>query len=480
MRKMVSYVLSAMILVGSMAAYFTASAETASLQLSTKVEDYVLHTEPDKISEQDDSLVIQKPGYISVYQLKDITVKDVELSFNVKFEDVNETADFVFEVSVRNQDPAKYLWEKKDSFSLKFEPYESGGKRYIKSFFKKNLEGDDDGGFGFCDGLFEIIDGDTIAKDLTLKITTSSGNTTFILIADGVEMVNVVKSGYDMAAGAVVINTDNCKTVISNPSNSTPADPSNNVNLSTKLDDWTLQKCPELASEQGDSMVIDNHDATSHYILNDVLKKDIVLKFKVKFDEITQENNKIFFEVAFRNQNPTDLLWQRNDFYSLMFCPLMVGEKKYVKAYFREAISGDEFGFVDDLIEIVDGSTPEMNIEVSAITEDSNTTFKLLVNGVERVNTTKEGYDKAAGAVVLETLKCKTVISPFVNIEPSTDETTGSDETSGTTKNDDNQEDDDTDLPKTSDITAAPYALIFILIAVAVVSGLACVKKKSL
>ena len=480
MRKMVSYVLSAMILVGSIAAYFTASAETASLQLSTKVEDYVLHTEPDKISEQDDSLVIQEPGYISVYQLKDITVKDVELSFNVKFEDVNETADFVFEVSVRNQDPAKYLWEKKDSFSLKFEPYESGGKRYIKSFFKKNLEGDDDGGFGFCDGLFEIIDGDTIAKDLTLKITTSSGNTTFILIADGVEMVNVVKSGYDMAAGAVVINTNNCKTVISNPSNSTPADPSNNVNLSTKLDNWVLQRFPELASEQGDSMVIDNHDATSHYILKNVSKKDIVLKFKVKFDEITQDYNSMFFEVAFRNQNPTDLLWQRNDFYSLMFCPLMVGEKKYVKAYFREAISGDEFGFVDDLIEIVDGSTPEMNIEVSAITEDSNTTFKLLVNGVERVNTTKEGYDKAAGAVVLETLKCKTVISPFVNIEHSTDETTGSDETSGTTKNDDNQEDDDTDLPKTSDTTAAPYALIFILIAVAVVSGLACVKKKSL
>ena len=224
-----------------------------------------------------------------------------------------------------------------------------------------------------------------------------------------------MKKGVSILLSVAIVVVMTCSTMgvrLLTAAEGTAADPSNNVNLSTKLDDWTLQKCPELASEQGDSMVIDNHDATSHYILNDVLKKDIVLKFKVKFDEITQENNKIFFEVAFRNQNPTDLLWQRNDFYSLMFCPLMVGEKKYVKAYFREAISGDEFGFVDDLIEIVDGSTPEMNIEVSAITVDGDTTFKLDVNGVERVNTTKEGYDKATGAVVLETLLCKTTISP--------------------------------------------------------------------
>ncbi|HQD38400.1 MAG TPA: hypothetical protein PK687_05730, partial [Candidatus Avimonas sp.] len=70
------------------------------VQLGTKISDYILHADGDSASEQDGALYISEPGYIANYQLKDVSVKDIDLRFKVKFEDITANhANWFFEVS---------------------------------------------------------------------------------------------------------------------------------------------------------------------------------------------------------------------------------------------------------------------------------------------------------------------------------------------------------------------------------------------
>ncbi|MDD4494905.1 MAG: hypothetical protein PHV32_11290 [Eubacteriales bacterium] len=410
MKKSLSVLLSIAILVGmlvgSMA--FSASALGEAVTLSNKISDYTLLTESDKASQQGDKLVINTPGYISNYQLNGVAVKDIELTFNIQFEEITATAGgFIFEVSVRNQTPAKYLWEKYDSYSLKFEKQTSGGKDYLKAYMKKNQAGADDGGFGVCDNLIEIVDGKTNAAQVTFKAISEGTGTRFTLIVDGVTYVDTVKAGYDIPAGVVTINTSKCKTIIGN---SVPVDPSSKLKLSTNLQDWTLYRFQDHAVQVGSTMVLGPYTSTTHDILKNVSKRDLELRFKVKFDQITQSDNATFFELAFRNTAPTTQLWQRAGFLSMQFCPLTMGDKKYVKFYFRDSTEGQAFGVIDNVVEIIDGSTPEMDIVVSAINDGDNVVMKFAVDGVELINTVKT-YNRPEGAIVLETLRAKVTLS---------------------------------------------------------------------
>ena len=474
MKKSASFVLSAIVLVSSMVFCFSASAETALVQLSNKVEDYILHSDADVVHEQDDSLVVDVPSYISVCELKDVSEKDIELNFNVKFEDIQteKDADFVFEVSVRNQDPAKYLWEKATSYSLQFATRNAGEKRYIKSFFKVNTNGSDDGGWGFCDDVAEIVDGDTEAIDIKIKINSSNGDTKFELFIDGAEKISTVRTGTDISAGSVVFNSSKCKTIIKPVS--VIEETNGKVDLSVKKDDWSAVAGAEYLKETQDSLIIEKSYSMTHYQLKKFSGKNIDVNFKVKFEDISAAHNEVIFEIALRNEQPINYLWQKMGFYSLSFAVQQDGTKKYLKTFFKTASGGADdsgFGFCDQMVEIVNDATPEMNITFSTITENGDTTFKLVVNGVEKAKAVKENEDRPAGAIAIDTLKCKTVISPFVKVEPG-DDTTDSKKTDETTNNNDNNADkdeDDQDSPKTSDVSEVSYALALILIATSVV-----------
>ena len=431
MKKAVSIVLSVLIVFSVFAnlSFLSTTAQISQIsfaQLSTKLEDYILHADGDKASEQDSALFIDEPGYIANYQLKDVSVKDIDLRFKVKFEDITANhANWFFEVSVRNQMPEKYLWQKWDSFSLQFIVNQVGDKKYVKSAFKKNTSpadldpdknGSDDGGWGHCDTLIEIIDGDVAETDIRMVVTTENGNTRFRLYADGEQRVDIVKNGYDLPAGAVTINTDNCKTWIMEP---TP-EPLQKVNLSTAKNDWVLIKETDKMVEQGDALVINKPGYFSNYQLKDVYAKDVEVNFRLKFEDIAADHNGFLFDISVRNQDVSKYLFEKPHSYSLQMETHQKDGKKYVKSFFKTNNGGSDdggFGFYDYLFEVIDGETDEKFITISITTVDGNTTFKLFVDGELKINQTKNGNDKPMGAITINTKNCTTKLYPVDGIK---------------------------------------------------------------
>lgn len=454
MKKLISLLLVTFLVAGSVGLNVFAADDDMLVKLSTNKDDYIIHHSAERVSSEDGALIVEKGGdYLSHLELKDVSKKDVAVSFKLQLDEITANHnDMLFEVSVRNQYPEKELWRKFDSFSIQFAMQQYGDKYYVKTFFKKNENEKDDGGFAFCDYLMEIVDGKTKETDFIISFTSEGGNTTFKLIVDGTEKVRSTKTGYDFPAGKICFDVSSaCKAIIKE------ADPleetSGTVNLSTDLSDWDLIKEEGRAEQSGDSLVVKQGESLAHYQLKNFRAKDIELKFKLKLEEISGAHGSFIFEIAVRNQEPLRELYNKRGYFSLALTVNQVGTKKYIKSFFKSADGGTDtpFGYCDELVEIVDGKTPEMNISFSTITNNGNTTFKLVVNGVTISEVVREGVDLPAGAVVFDTEKCKAIISAFEQIEAPEDPEDPEDPKDPADPEDPEDPEDPNKSPKTSD-----------------------------
>ena len=176
----------------------------------------IAHNEPEVLKNTKDGLLIDTPESGFNGEVSGIRKKDVQVRFNAKFDKITgDNNGPFFELSLRNQDPKKFLWQKDTYYAFMFcIAYEEDGTPFTKGIITRSKSGSDEM-LQIVNGIFPLSGFSSDTLDCAMSAVNTADGVVLQCFIDGNEVMSFVDDKLNLPSGAITINTFNCKTTVS-------------------------------------------------------------------------------------------------------------------------------------------------------------------------------------------------------------------------------------------------------------------------